>query len=117
MRRLADQALARLKADAKERRVMAETAFWTIPPDNATQNEIRGAVWDISMGRCHYCTRLMNPFRDFTIDHVVPQSQDGDNHLHNYVASCRSCNCSKGGRRPEEWMPEYDDPFAEEDDA
>lgn len=89
--------------DHQERLRRAEQAFWTIPPDNATEAELRAAVWDICMGKCAYCGEQMNPFRDFTIDHIHPRCQGGQDALDNYVGCCRSCNSSKGGRRPDEW--------------
>lgn len=55
----------------------------------------RAFVWDKSDGRCWYCGKDMHPFLDFTIDHVQPQKDGGDDALDNLVPCCRSCNLSK----------------------
>ncbi len=43
------------------------------------------------------------PFRNFTIDHVVPQSRGGTNHLENLQLLCGACN-SLNGDRPMEYL-------------
>ena len=35
---------------------------------------------------------------DLTIDHIVPVSKGGTNHIDNLQPACVSCNCSKGNR-------------------
>lgn len=37
-----------------------------------------------------------------TVDHVLPRSRGGANSWTNLVACCRSCNCDKSDRTPEE---------------
>ena len=48
-------------------------------------------------GRCGGC-RVMFPFRNFTIDHMVPQSRGGTDHLDNLQLLCGACNSLKGDR-------------------
>ena len=48
-------------------------------------------------GYCNGC-RIAFPFRNFTIDHVVPQSQGGTDHLENLQLLCGACNSTKGDR-------------------
>ena len=48
-------------------------------------------------GRCGGC-RVAFPFRNFTVDHVVPQSQGGSDHLENLQLLCGACNSVKGNR-------------------
>ena len=48
-------------------------------------------------GRCGGC-RVVFPFRNFTIDHVVPQSQGGSDHFDNLQLLCAACNSVKGDR-------------------
>ncbi len=48
-------------------------------------------------GRCGGC-RVAFPFRNFTIDHVVPQSQGGSDHFDNLQLLCGACNSVKGDR-------------------
>ena len=48
-------------------------------------------------GRCGGC-RVVFPFRNFTIDHVIPQSQGGSDHFDNLQLLCGACNSVKGDR-------------------
>lgn len=50
---------------------------------------------------CQYCgKRLTNATG--TIDHVVPTSRGGKHHWANVVAACRTCNCTKDNKLPDE---------------
>ena len=51
-------------------------------------------------GLCNGCGVLF-PFRNFTIDHVVPQSRGGTDHLDNLQLLCGACNSVKGDRPQE----------------
>ena len=53
-------------------------------------------------GLCGGC-KVMFPFRNFTIDHVVPQSKGGTDHLDNLQLLCGACNSLKGDR-PQEYL-------------
>ena len=46
-------------------------------------------------GRCNGCA-VVFPFRNFTIDHVVPQRQGGSDHFDNLQLLCGACNSTKG---------------------
>ena len=46
-------------------------------------------------GRCGGCRETF-PFRNFTIDHVVPQSKGGTDHFDNLQLLCGACNSTKG---------------------
>ena len=46
-------------------------------------------------GRCGGC-RESFPFRNFTIDHLVPQSKGGTDHFDNLQLLCGACNSAKG---------------------
>ena len=48
-------------------------------------------------GVCNGC-RTEFPFRIFEVDHVVPQSRGGTDHLENLQLLCSSCNRIKGDR-------------------
>ena len=53
-------------------------------------------------GLCNGC-KIMFPFRNFTVDHVVPQSRGGTDHLDNLQLLCGACNSLKGDR-PQEYL-------------
>ena len=53
-------------------------------------------------GLCGGCKEMF-PFRNFTIDHLVPQSRGGTDHLDNLQLLCGACNSLKGDR-PQEYL-------------
>lgn len=48
-------------------------------------------------GKCAGCQHWF-PFQNFTVDHKVPQSKGGTDHLENLQFLCNSCNSIKGDR-------------------
>ena len=48
-------------------------------------------------GVCAGC-RVAFPFRNMTIDHIVPQSKGGTDHIDNLQLLCGACNSLKGSR-------------------
>ena len=53
-------------------------------------------------GRCNGC-RSEFPFRNFTVDHIVPESRGGTDHVDNLQLLCGHCNSVKGDR-PQEYL-------------
>ena len=49
---------------------------------------------------CFYCQKTMSKV---TIDHVIPRARGGRHSIGNLVASCGSCNFSKGSKTIMEW--------------
>lgn len=51
-------------------------------------------------GLCYYCGLPMSLALGLpitaTIDHVIPKSKGGPNHMDNYVGACHDCNQKKG---------------------
>lgn len=66
--------------------------------------EVRRQVLEMTNGRCTYCDAVLSdsPVEGESlklfVEHVVPSSKGGPNHLVNYVPSCGSCNSAKGDR-------------------
>ena len=54
-------------------------------------------------GQCAGC-RVMFPFRNMTVDHIVPQSKGGSDHLDNLQLLCAACNSMKGVRSQAEFV-------------
>ena len=54
-------------------------------------------------GLCAGC-RVMFPFRNFTVDHIIRQSRGGTDHLDNLQLLCAACNSLKGDRHQEYLM-------------
>jgi len=52
--------------------------------------------------RCAYCRRKVTR-ANATIDHIVPFSRGGTNHLDNLAFACLQCNLLKGNMLPEEF--------------
>ena len=52
---------------------------------------------------CTGC-QVMFPFRNMTVDHVIPQSKGGTDHLDNLQLLCAACNSMKGAQSQEEFI-------------
>ena len=69
-------------------------------PKNYRQN--KHVLYGEQEGRCGGC-RSPFEFRNFEVDHVIPQSRGGADHLENLQLLCGHCNRTKGNR-PQEWL-------------
>jgi hypothetical protein len=47
--------------------------------------------------RCAYCQKHLSP-TEFIFDHVVPESEGGDDEINNIVLSCYECNSKKSNK-------------------
>ena len=54
-------------------------------------------------GRCFGCRALFD-IRNFTIDHIVPRSKAGTDHIDNLQLLCGACNSTKGTSSQEEFL-------------
>ncbi len=54
-------------------------------------------IYGDAEGNCHYCGHHF-PFRNTTLDHKVPRSKGGTDHLDNLVLACGACNSAKGSK-------------------
>lgn len=59
------------------------------------------AIWEQFGGLCAYCGA---PAEE--MDHLVPISKGGDHTAENVVPACFSCNRSKSGKWPDDWLRE-----------
>jgi 5-methylcytosine-specific restriction endonuclease McrA len=50
---------------------------------------------------CAYCKKQLNT-EELSIDHILPKSRGGKDTWDNLVTACKTCNCAKGDRTPEE---------------
>lgn len=76
--------------------------------EHSSSNEnVRKQILNLTGGRCFYCDVEVVPYSTFRhagidrekelhIDHIVPKSSGGPDHISNYVPSCAKCNYTKG---------------------
>ena len=69
-------------------------------PRNYRQS--RHVLFGRQEGLCAGCG-VMFPFRNFTVDHIVPRSRGGTDHIDNLQLLCGACNSLKGDR-PQEYL-------------
>lgn len=65
----------------------------------------RKRLFMAQFGLCHYCANPMTECdgvspTSVTLDHVIPKSQGGSDHISNFVAACFACNQAKGDEMP-----------------
>ncbi len=62
-------------------------------------SELRKRLEDVDDSQCAYChTVAANTGQPMTVDHILPQTQDGTTDFENLCFCCRRCNEFKGGR-------------------
>ena len=62
-----------------------------LPPYKTHKHSLYGK----QEGNCNGC-EIHFPFRNLTVDHIVPQSKGGTDHLENLQLLCNACNSTKG---------------------
>jgi hypothetical protein len=67
-----------------------------------TESE-KSEIWQYYSAKCAYCGKtLAKAGREGHIDHLVPTTSGGTNHISNRVLSCPQCNGDE--KREEEWQ-------------
>lgn len=67
---------------------------------NRADPRIRSAVLNMTGGKCAYCDQPISERGEdgkakFEVEHVVPRSAGGPDHISNYVPACSTCNGQK----------------------
>ena len=57
----------------------------------------RLTVWRRHDAHCYYCHTLMSLW-EMSIDHLIPKSKGGTNHVSNLVPCCKPCNGKKANK-------------------
>lgn len=69
---------------------------------NKNMKYAKKKIFSRDKNTCCYCGKIIKDKGDFTIDHVIPQSQNGPSSWENCVTSCKKCNTFKANRTPEQ---------------
>ena len=77
------------------------TDLGEVPNYRTHKHTLFGRQEGLCAGCCHPF-----PFRNFTIDHVVPRFRGGPDHLDNLQLLCNACNSMKGTRSQAEFRAE-----------
>ncbi len=81
--------------------VPRRTDLGSIPPYNVDANKRH--LYGAQEGHCSGCLTLF-PYRNLTIDHVVPRAKGGTDHIANLQLLCQACNSTKGTGTQEELL-------------
>ncbi len=67
------------------------------------QEQYREAILHREGNTCFYCLRKLSG-ENYALDHLVPQSDGGNDSYRNVVAACHSCNSSKNAASAEDFL-------------
>ena len=79
--------------------IPTRTDLGKVPPYRTQKHTLFGKF----EGICQGC-RISFPFRNMTIDHIVPVSRGGTDHIDNLQLLCGACNSVKGNGTNEEFL-------------
>lgn len=57
---------------------------------------------------CLYCQKIITNNEDCTVDHVIPKSHGGSNHVDNLAIACKACNDKKGSLLLTQFIKAFD---------
>jgi 5-methylcytosine-specific restriction endonuclease McrA len=66
--------------------------YWTRKRGYWITNDVRRRV--LSAGKCAHCGATEN----LQVDHIIPWSKGGTDHITNLQPLCKGCNCKKSNR-------------------
>ena len=75
------------------------TDMGKLPPPQTHKHTLYGKQEGVCIG-----CKIMFPFKNMTIDHIVPQSKGGSDHIDNLQLLCNACNSMKGSKSQEEFL-------------
>ncbi len=76
-----------------------------IKKERAKARELRKTRWwqqKTAPGICYYCHQKF-PYKDLTMDHLVPLARGGRSTKDNLVPACKDCNTKKKNMMSVEW--------------
>ncbi len=71
--------------------------------NNGFSSTKKSQVYHKTDGHCAYCGDWLDPFTNWNIDHIIPQSKGGTHHIDNLLPACKKCNCIKRDRSIDEF--------------
>lgn len=73
-------------------------------PERITAHDLRSIILE-SGGKCGWCTCSLLK-QAFEIDHIIPLTRQGSNHVDNLALTCPDCNRRKSGKHPAQFAQE-----------
>lgn len=86
--------------------VTSESPIRTDKSDTAVQRRLpayethKATLYGMQEGDCRGCQKH-NYYKDMTVDHIVPRTKGGSDHINNLQLLCFHCNSTKGDRSQE----------------
>lgn len=92
----------------EEEQIHIETLFSPKDIKNLTLSQVelgqyrshKHTLYGVQEGKCNGCQHSL-PFRNMTIDHIIPRSREGGDEISNLQLLCHTCNSVKGNRTHE----------------